>query len=140
MIFLELEDFESHIGEGILQQIIDSDETLLDKAEKKAIGIIKDLLSGMYDLDHEFDQVEDNRHQTLLLWTLVIAAYQLYRRIPDTEVPERIIKEHDDVMKTLEGIGRGKLPTTLKPIESESGVVKRVFRMGSSKPRGHNAL
>lgn len=139
MIFLKIEDLESHIGEDILQQIIDGDETLLDKAEKKAIGIIKDLLSGMYDLDYELEQTENNRHQSLLLWTLVLAVYQLYRRIPDNEIPDRIIKEYDDTMKTLEGIGRGKLPTTLKPIES-NGVAKRVFRMSSSKPRGHNPL
>ncbi len=141
MIFLSESDFIARLGGNILNQIIDNNTTLLDQAELQAVGAIKDLVSGMYDIDAEIAvTVEDERHQPLVLWLLSLACYQLYRQIPDDEVPARIIKDYDDTMDTLKQIGRGKIPTTLTAVELADGTSKRTFRMKSNTPRSHNML
>jgi len=141
MIFLTETDFNEHIGADILSQITGDDDTLLDKAELIAIGTVKDAVSGLYDVDTDLEEdVADNRHQPLVLWLLSLATYQLYRQIPDDEVPARVIKDYDDTMETLIQIGRGKHPTNLSPIEDTDGSSKRVFRMGSSTARSHDML
>jgi len=140
MIFLTKPDFDSKLSGNILAQITESDDTLLDKAEKTATGIITDLLSGMYDLDVELAKEGEDRHNNLLNWMLNLSTYLLYDRIPDDEVPERVVKDYDDTMESLHLIARGKLPTTLAPVEISEGVAKRAFRMGSNDKRNHNML
>lgn len=140
MNFLIKADFEGKISSNILEQITGGDDLLLDSAEKTAKGIITDLLSGNYDLDVEFDKEPDSRHDNLLNWMLNLSTYLLYDRIPDDEIPERVVKDYDDTMDTLIQIARGKTPTTLTPIEVEEGVSKRNFRMGSNEKRNHKML
>jgi phage gp36-like protein len=140
MIFLTENDFNTHLSENIIEQITSEDSDLLDAAEATAIGIVTDMIAGMYDIDSELEQTGSNRHAPLKLWLLAIAAYQLYRAIPDSEVPDRIIKDYDDAIETLRQIGRGKMPTSLTPVNTASGTSKRVFRMKSNTPRQHNML
>ena len=140
MVFLTKPDFDSKLSTNILEQITGGDDALLDMAEKTATGIITDLLSGMYDLTAEFAKTEGERHDNLMNWMLNLSTYLLYDRIPDDEVPERVVKDHDDTMESLHLIARGKLPTTLIPIEISEGVAKRAFRMGGNEPRNHKML
>jgi len=140
MIFLTQNDFMEHLGDDILSQITNDNSLLIEKCELQAIGVIKDTLSGMYDIDEELSEdVADDRHQPLVLWLLALACYYLYRQIPDDEVPARIIKDYDDTIETLNMIARGKKPTSMLPVQ-EDGVTKRVFRMSSQTARGHNML
>jgi len=140
MIYLTETDFQNHLGVNILSQIKGTSTTLLPNAEIQAIGIVKDMLSGMYDLDAELLLTGADRHAPLVLWLLTLASYQLYRQIPDDEVPPRIIKDYDDTMETLRQIGKGKHPTSITPIETTDGTSKRVFRMKSNTPRTHDML
>ncbi len=139
MRFLTQPDLELHLGEDILFQITNDNQSLLEHAEDIAIGIVSDSLGGMYNIEAALSETGSQRHRSLLMWLLCLTAYQLYRQIPDNAVPERIIKEYDDTMKTLAAIARGKAPTSLPPITT-NGITRRVFRMGSNAMRGHNPL
>ncbi len=123
----------------MLNQITDNNDDNLDKAEKSAIGSINDMLSGYYNINAELAKSGDNRHSNLLKWMINLALYFVYSRIPDDEIPERVIKDYDDTMKTLEKIATGKTPTTLQAVTVD-GEKKRVFRMGSKKVRSQNIL
>jgi len=140
MIYLTTDDFVKHISLNILDQITEGNYDLLDNAELQAIGIIKDMIGGSYDIDAELLLTGNDRHQPLVLWMLCLATYQLYRIIPDSEVPDRTIKDYDDTMETLRQIGRGKYPTNVTPKNNTDGTTKRVFRMRSNTPRNHNML
>jgi len=140
MIYLTTDDFVKHISLNILDQITEGNYDLLDNAELQAIGIIKDMIGGSYDIDAELLLTGNDRHRPLVLWMLCLATYQLYRIIPDSEVPDRTIKDYDDTMETLRQIGRGKYPTILTPKINTDGTTKRVFRMRSNTPRNHNML
>lgn len=138
MTFLTESDFIKHIGHDILNQITNEDTEPIETAETQAIGIVKDMIGGMYNLQTELQQTGADRHAPLVLWLLTLATYQLYRTIPDTEVPDRVVKDYDDTLETLRQIGRGKTPTSLQPANPETP--KRVFRMGSHIKKSHNPL
>lgn len=139
MTFLTINDFNRKASEEIINQITGSDDTLLEDAESGAIGIITDKLSQRYNIPLELSRTGSSRHQALLMWLLNIAIYLLYERIPDDEIPERVVKDYDDTMSTITSIARGKEPTTLATI-SVDGEAKRVFRMGSNTKRSHDML
>jgi hypothetical protein len=140
MSFLNKEDYFRKIKESILNQITGGNDDLLDEAETTAAGIITDMLSGNYNIAAELAKNGDARHENLKYWMLNLSAYLLYDRIPDNEVPERITNDFDATMDTLRKIAIGRTPTTLTPVIDGSGKTKRVFRMGSKPPRGHNLI
>ena len=71
-------------------------------------------------------------------WTIAIVIYTIYARIPDDEVPERVIKDYDDAIRELELIQQGRLSCTLTlNTDSEGETVSRI-RMGSNDPRTHD--
>jgi hypothetical protein len=97
------------------------------------------MLSGNYNIGLELSKTGSSRHQALLGWMLYLSVYFLYERIPDSELPDRVVKNYDDTMEMLRQIARGKTPTTLTPVTVD-GKAKRTFRMGSNTPRSHEVL
>jgi phage gp36-like protein len=139
MSFLTKNDFTSKITSSVLNQITGSDDTLLIDAENKAAAVITDMLQGNYNIAVELSKTGNGRHQALLGWMLYLAVYFLYERIPDSELPDRVVKNYDDTMYMLRQIARGKTPTSLTP-RTVDGKAKRTFRMGSTTPRSHEVL
>lgn len=139
MSFLTKNDFNSKITANVLNQITGGDDTLLSDAENKAAAVINDMLSGNYNIALELAKTGTSRHQALLGWMLYLAVYFLYERIPDSELPERVVKNYDDTLTVLKDIARGKTPTTLTPVKVD-GKAKRTFRMGGNTPRSHGVL
>ena len=140
MSFLNKDDYYRKLDESIINQITGGNDDLLDNAETTAAGIITDMLSGNYNIAAELAKSGSSSHENLMLWMLNLSAYLIYDRIPDNEIPERVIKDFDDTMDTLQKIAIGRTPTTLTPVTDESGKSKRVFRMGSKPARGHNLI
>lgn len=140
MQFLTKNDITNRVHATILQQITNGDDTQLDPAEADAIGIITDMISGLYDIETELTKTGDERHRSLLQWIVSIAVYNLYAHIPDNEVPERVIKDYDDTLKTLDDIAKGKRPTTLTPVTNDDGEDIRFIRYGFNDQRGHSML
>ena len=74
----------------------------------------------------------------LVRYSLSIAVYGLYSKIPDEEIPERVVKDYDDAMEDIRLISQGKLRSTL-PLNTDSdGNTTVKIRMGSNDPRSHN--
>ncbi len=140
MKFLTKTDIEEHVSAHILSQITNNDDRLLDTAEDTAIGKITDMLSGMYDIETELTEVGDNRHKNLKSWIVTISVYNLYARIPDNQVPERVVKDYNDTLYIIQKIAQGKIPTTLKPQLTKNGKHKRVIRYGFRKKRNHDTI
>ena len=116
MKFLTIEDFKHKISTNVLNQITDLDTDVLDDAESSSLGLIKDSLSKQYDFVFELAQTGTARHTNLLRWTLNLTLYFAYERIPDNNVPERIVKNYDDTVADINLIERGKKQTTLKEL------------------------
>lgn len=137
--FLSIEDFELKLSEDIRNQITDSDDTVLEDAEMHATAVIQDAFYNKYDLDAEFAATGEDRHKNLLRWMLNLTIYFIYERIPDEQVPDRIVKNYDDTIKEIKDIEQGKRNTSLTKLIREDNERKETnFRWGSNPKRTHD--
>jgi len=139
MTFLTTDDFLMKMSEDIRNQITDTNNTILDDAELQATAIIQDAFFDKYDLDAEFAKTGDDRHRNLLRWMLNLTVYFIYERIPDEQVPERIVKNYDDTVQEIKLVEQGKRNTSLTKLIREDNLRKETnFRWGSNERRTHN--
>jgi phage gp36-like protein len=136
--FISYTDYETRLTPRILKFLTDDNDYLLNNAETEAVGIITDRLADKYSIAAEFAKTGSARNSSLIRWVLAIAIYTLYSRIPDEELPERIIKDYDDAIRELEMIAQGKLRCTLTLLTDSEGETVSRIRMGSNDPRTHN--
>lgn len=139
MVFLTTDDFKLKLSVDILNQILQLDNSILDDAEQQAIAIIEDNLSPNFDIETELAKTATDRHKNLIRWMLNLTLYFVYERVPDDQVPERVVKNYDDTIAEIELIARGKKNTTLeRVVDEETDEIHTTFRYGSNPPRGHN--
>ncbi|OGX23341.1 MAG: hypothetical protein A3K54_00040 [Omnitrophica WOR_2 bacterium RBG_13_44_8] len=136
--FISYTDYETRLSNRILTLLTEDNDYLLNNAESEAIGIITNRLQDKYSIGAEFAKTGSARNSSLIRWALSIAIYTLYSRIPDEEVPERIIKDYDDTISELEKISQGKLSCTLTLNTDDEGETISRIRMGSNDPRTHD--
>ncbi len=137
MIFLLDTDFANKIDNAVKLQITGGDEEVMNQAEKTAMAMVSGSLAELYDLALEYAKTGTERNQVLVRWLLNIALYDLYERIPDNQLPERVVKNYDDTLKMLEKIESGKRTCTLTKLTNETGAKKTVFRWGSEIRKTH---
>lgn len=130
--FITKENYKTYVHDKRLNMIIQEDDTLLDDAEETAESVIKDALYSRYDVDAIFDEIGTARHRTVVKWTISLALYYLYERIPDKLTPDRVIKNYDDTLNWLQDIADGKKSVNLPQLTKEDGGLKTKFRWGSN--------
>ena len=139
MNFLTVADFVLKVPEYIRNQITDTNDAILDDAELHATAIIQDAFFDKYDLNAEFMLTEEDRHKNLLRWMLNLSLYFIYERIPDNQVPERVVKNYDDTMQEIKLIEQGKRNTSLTKLINEDTLRPETnFRWGSQEKRNNN--
>jgi hypothetical protein len=141
MIFITEDDFKRKLSVDIRAQITESDPDILDDVEADAMAIIQDALSPTYDLDAEFAKAEDDRNKNLIRIMLNLMVYFIYERVPDTQVPERVVKNYDDTISEINKIEAGKKNISLaKIVDEETGEVSTVFRWGEQQKASPHAI
>jgi hypothetical protein len=70
-----------------------------------------------------------------------IVGYFVYQRVPDRQIPDRILQNYKETKETLIAIDRGRQSTAL-PLrtdlpDAEGGSPAHRFRWGSQTPRSH---
>lgn len=144
--YLTQDDIQSSMRDGRLEQILDSysadvlPESIFTNASKEAGSLIIDHLLH-YQIVEEFEKVGDERNNSVIFHMKNIVIYILYDRIPDDDVPEKVIKNYNDTMETLTEISKGKLRINLPKAlidtdgdgEGDTPITK--FRWGGEKPR-----
>jgi hypothetical protein len=138
MIFITIEDFNRKLSVDIRNQITDNDDTILDLAEAEATAIIQDAFSQFYDLNSEFAKADTDRNMNLVRLMLNLVVYFIYERVPDSQVPPRVVKNYDDTIREIRDIEAGKRSISLARINDiETGKPSTVFRWGSNTKRTH---
>lgn len=136
--FLKSADFQSRLSDRVIELLTGNNYTNLETASNEATGLIRDRLLDKYAIDGELAKTDTDRNTVLIRYALSIAVYSLYSKVPDEQIPERVIKDYDDAMDDLKLISQGKLSSTLPlNVDSEGETVSRI-RMGSNDPRSHN--
>lgn len=109
--FISKDDYKYQIRTNRLDQILeaaDEDEDLiLDSAETEAVGMIEKYLGTRYNMTTELAKSGSARNKVLLRWAKVLVIYYIYERVPDEMVPERVVKNYDEVMSALEKVEDG---------------------------------
>lgn len=145
-------DYKSRINIDLLNRILAEGESngddLLATASKMAEDTISTLAGVLYNIGNELEKAGAQRNHLILLWALNLATYQVYQRIDDEEVPEKVIKNYDDTMEDLIKVSKGQYPLNLPARVDEpaggtggdEGVItdgSGLRRMGSQAKRSH---
>ena len=92
MAFITDDDYLVNIRSNNLQMIIEENTQVLRDAESRAIAVVKDALHSRYDVDAIFAETGSDRAQQVLWWCINLVTYYIYNRIPDSQVPQRVVK------------------------------------------------
>ncbi len=138
MVWITQDDLLVQIKSERLTQVIDDDNTILDDAEASAIAMVKDALNARFDVAAIFDTEGAERPAQVIRWIRAIMLYDIAGRLPEKMVSERVIKNYDDVLSTLEAIEDGKKNTTLPTVLNTDDSAKTKFRWGSNAKRVHD--
>ena len=114
--YLKQQDLQSSIRDGRLEHLLDNDEDdtpdVFGQAALEAQSIVRDYLFR-YAIDDELQKSGTDRHASIIFYLKNICLYILYERIEDDNVPQRIVKNYNDTIATLQEIGQGKSPISL---------------------------
>lgn len=119
-------DYKTIISTPLLDTIIRESENddgtdLLQVASKIAEDTIITKAGVLYDIMPEFTKAGTDRNFMILSLAISIAGYWLYQRIDDEQVPEKVIKNYNDALTTLEQVSIGKEPMLLPPRNDGGG-------------------
>ena len=116
MIFLTSNDFKETISTDDLDQITDSDSSLLDSTEVKQISIITSYINGRYDAAALFSQTGTSRNNMVIDMLVAMILYKLHSRIAAHSVPEERARIYDETIRRLEKINKGELNIPSAPL------------------------
>jgi len=137
MSFVTKTDYKKFVRTNQLDMILEQDDSILDDAESTAIAMIQDALYSRFDIDTIFNATGDDRAAQVVRWVCVLVLYFVYERIPDALVPERVVKNYNDVMNLLHDVADGKKSLNLPRLVDSEGEIKSKFRWGSETRRTH---
>ncbi|MBS4057766.1 MAG: DUF1320 family protein [Bacteroidales bacterium] len=135
----QTKDFKGFISDRVLAQLNNQYNSELVNAENMAIGMVRDACGSRYDITGELGKTGPARNATLIRWMATLTAYLLYGSIADNDIPERVVKNYDDVMGELRQVNAGKVRVQLDRISDSTGKKTR-FQFGSETRREHNAF
>lgn len=107
-------DYKGKISVELLNILLAEDEnTILAMSSKIAEDTIATTAGVLYNVVDEFTKTTTARNYYLLNLAIDIALYNIYQRSDDEQIPEKIIKNHDDALNDLQKISVGKMALSL---------------------------
>ena len=123
-MYIQKADYKSRVSTDLLDKIIqegvDSGESILAAASKIAEDTIATQVGVLYDIAGEFQKTGLARNYLIVKWALSLAVYEAVLRIDDESIPEKHIKNHDDTMEDLKQVALGKYPLNIPPRQSDN--------------------
>ena len=96
--------------------MLEEDEAfILAQASKIAEDTLLSLGGVLYDIPPELLKTGTDRNYYVLALGISIALYEIYQRSDDQDVPEKVIKNHDDALDELAQVSKGKTVLSLPP-------------------------
>ncbi|MEH0008021.1 MAG: phage protein Gp36 family protein [Flavobacteriales bacterium] len=118
MIYLTLDDLKTDSFERFIRESAADFDNALDRAERRAIGLIKPYLRDRYDVEAIFDKKAPLREEMLIDILSALTLFKIHGRNAARKFSS------DDVegaMKQLDKIATGKITLALPPPKDESG-------------------
>ncbi|MBL8002383.1 MAG: DUF1320 family protein [Flavobacteriales bacterium] len=135
--FLTAEDVNSRIRNEHRTAITDNVEAVELSCESMAIAKVKSALGGRYDVAAIFPATPDpgSRNPLVVLHTLNVFVYLMYRRINPRKIPMTVKEDHDESLAWLDKVAEGKESPDL-PAVPDPEVSAMVPRVGGGKAMG----
>lgn len=116
MLFLTDNDIYSLIKDEFVEDITDSDRSLIDAAERYAFAQVEAALRNYYDATTALSKKGDDRYPWLVMVMVDTTLYHLHTRISPNRIPESRASRYEDALKALDDVAKGKLDL---PIEKK---------------------
>lgn len=125
MAFIEKADFDVAIRDNILDDITETDDTLIDKAIAESISYMKGYLNNRYDVVEIFNKTGNLRDETILNHGINIALYNLHRLINPRKMPAFRGELRNDAKEWLMDVNKGIInpPTLPVPVTGEKDYI-----------------
>lgn len=136
--FIQATDFKAYLSTRVLEKLRGQADANLINAEVSALGMVRDATAARYDINAELALTGTSRNPTLIRWLAILCSYFMYGEVADTEIPERVIKNYDDVREELRLINQGKMAVQLQRITATDGSKVTKFQAGSDQRRTQN--
>ncbi len=131
--FIDKQDYDANIRQGRLDQLTQFTDTLLDKAEKRAIELMKSKLKSRFDIENIFNKTGNLRNPLVLGFTLDISVYYLWRLANPRKVPDYAKEAYDEAMQWLDSVQAGETIPDGLPIPTDGS--KSLLNWGSNTKR-----
>lgn len=125
MAFITQSDFDEAINNNILDDIVESDNTKVDRAITESINYMKGFLSARYDIAAIFAATGTNRDPTILTHGINIALYRLHRLINPRKIPQHRVDMYNDAKEWFTDVNKGIInpPDLPKPTTGEKDYI-----------------
>lgn len=121
MIYLTDNDLKRESYERFITDSTADFNGAKDSCELVAIGIVKTMLKGRYDVDLIFNEVEPLRDEFLADIITKITVRKIFKRNAPRKVPSDVKEDYDEALKSLKEINGGKLTLELPVNTDEDG-------------------
>src|ERR1019366_8183487 len=132
-MFILKTDYGDAIRTNILDDIVEADDTLIDKASKSSISLMKGYLNARYDTNAIFNATDDARHPNVLEFGVDIALYDLHRRINPRKVPAIRAERYKVAKEWLMDVSEGVINPPDLPLAANGA--KDYINLGSNTKR-----
>lgn len=119
MIYLEKEDLITDAFERFIDESSKDDETVLDKAEERAIAFVKTMIGSRYNVALIFDEAAPIINEMLVQIISRIVLYRVIKRNAARKVPTDYKEDYDEAIKWLNDIATGKTPLGGLPLPAD---------------------
>ncbi|MBA4196572.1 MAG: hypothetical protein C0459_03360 [Chitinophaga sp.] len=121
-MYVQKNDYKIRINISLLNMLLQNAAVdgvtvndVLAEASKIAEDAIASSAGVLYDIRPEFQKQGADRNYYILSLAISIALYNIYQNADDNDIPEKVIKNHDDAMNDLQAISKGKSTIDLPP-------------------------
>ena len=130
-MFLTQEELKSVAYSYQLDQIVDSDTTILQMAIDAAVEEIRGYLSSRYDTRAVFAATGENRNPLVLEITKDIALWYIIRLSNVDIIYDSVKERYDRAVKWLDRVAAGTVTPDLPAAVDENGEYVQPMRYGS---------
>lgn len=116
MIYLEDDDLLTDSKQRFIDDSTKDDAEAINKAELKCIGVVKTYLSGRYNVDLIFNEIEPIRNEVLVEILVKLTLKKIFGRNAARKVPTDVKDDYDEAMKQLKELNAGTLTIKGLPI------------------------
>jgi len=132
MSFISTDDYRPFIQDNILQQVIQSDTTILQQAQLMAQAEMSSYLKTRFDTAAIFAATGQQRNQAVVMYFMDITLYHLHSRVSPRNISKLRADRYQAAMEWLKMAAYGDIQPDLPLKTDEFGKADNRLKYGSN--------